>query len=155
MAMTLYEPAFAAIERWSDDPVAKNNALATVTLLGGLASPILAPIWGLGITHLGWRWAIAGSAIPLLAMIGIYHQVLGSAVPSAPQVAAAPLSLSPLLWWIGTAAFVSSFGAVVVLSYLPTYLTHRGYSLAVPTAVIATMGLAQVPARFFITKVLR
>src|SRR5690606_1356420 len=52
-AMTLYPPAFAAITRWfQPNPV---KALMLVTLLGGLASTIFAPLVSVLVEHFGWQ----------------------------------------------------------------------------------------------------
>lgn len=154
MAMVLYEPAFATIERWSADRFSKNGALATVTLLGGLASPIFAPVIGFLVHRLGWRGAVATSAVFLVIAAGIYHRIVANTGPEQTPRGRTPARMSPTLWWVGGASFVSSFGGVAVVAYLPTFLVHKGNALAVPTAIIAIMGLAQVPARFVIARVL-
>jgi hypothetical protein len=69
-------------------------------------------------------------------------------------VAAPPAPFTPLLWWLAAAAFLSSFGGVVFSSYLPTFLTTRGFALLIPSTVIAVAGAAQVPARFVIVRLL-
>lgn len=154
MAATLYEPAFAVIERWSDDPEAKNHALATVTLMGGFASPIFVPALGFAITHYGWRWAVAGGVVPLLATGLIYHRVLASETAAVNREPGPPAPFTPVLWWIAAAAFLSSFGGVVVSSYLPTFLTGRGFALSVPSMVIGCAGAAQVPTRLLTVRLL-
>ena len=55
MAATFYQPAFAALTRWyGRDRV---RALTTLTLAGGLASTVFAPITAALTEHLGWRRA--------------------------------------------------------------------------------------------------
>lgn len=53
MAATFYQPAFAALTRWwRPDHI---RALTTVTLAGGLASTVFAPLTAALADHLSWR----------------------------------------------------------------------------------------------------
>ncbi len=57
MAGTFYQPAFAALTRWwAPDHV---RALTIVTLAGGLASTVFAPLTAALADHLSWRAAYA------------------------------------------------------------------------------------------------
>ncbi|WP_405669462.1 MFS transporter [Streptomyces sp. NBC_00055] len=53
MAATIYQPAFAALTRWwAPDHV---RALTIVTLAGGLATTVFAPLTAVLADHLSWR----------------------------------------------------------------------------------------------------
>lgn len=53
MAATFYQPAFAALTRWlAEDRV---RALTIVTLAGGLASTVFAPLTAALAEHYSWR----------------------------------------------------------------------------------------------------
>jgi len=74
MAMTLYEPAFAAVVQWF--PSHRDRALLIVTLVGGLASTIFMPVAAWLLVRLGWRTAVealaallAATTIPLHALV--------------------------------------------------------------------------------------
>ncbi len=152
MALTQYEPAFALINRWYRSTTEKNRALIIVTLLGALAGPIFVPALGFAVTAWGWRAAVIGGAGALLATSLIYLGILEPGGPA--RNGGAPAGRFPrTLWWLGAAAFLSSFGGTTIAVHLPTYLVGRGESLAVPAGVIAAMGLAQFPARLLIAPV--
>ena len=55
MAGTLYPPAFAALTHWGGDR--RVRALTTLTLVGGLASTVFAPLAAGLDDWLGWRSA--------------------------------------------------------------------------------------------------
>ena len=55
MCSTFYQPAFAALTRWYDD--GRVRALTTLTLAGGLASTVFAPVTSALTGELGWRRA--------------------------------------------------------------------------------------------------
>ncbi|MBM4186790.1 MAG: MFS transporter [Gemmatimonadetes bacterium] len=147
MAMTLYEPAFALVDRWFDTTTDKNRALTIVTLCGALASPIFVPIASIAIENLGWRWMLVGAAGSLAATALIYRAVLAPARLRTLPTPADPPPFGASLWWLGSGAFGSAFGGVLISAFLPTYLALRGDSLAVAATVISAMGLAQFPAR--------
>jgi MFS family permease len=55
MALTLYPVSFTVVTNWFLRR--RGTALAVLTLLGGLASPIFLPLSGLLVSHLGWQTA--------------------------------------------------------------------------------------------------
>jgi MFS family permease len=150
MALALYEPAFALVDRWYATTTEKNRALTLVTLCGALASPIFVPLITWSIGWRGWRETLLGAAAVLASMALVYRLVLDSASPVDRPAPSKPPPFGPSLWWLGAGAFGSSFGGVVAATYLPTYLTTRGVGLDRAALVIAVMGLAQFPARVVI-----
>ena len=58
MAATLYEPAFAVVARARDNAHDRLKALATVTVLGGLASTVFLPLTASLNEAWGWRVAV-------------------------------------------------------------------------------------------------
>ncbi|MFN0177401.1 MAG: MFS transporter [Gemmatimonadales bacterium] len=147
MALALYEPAFALVDRWYDTTTEKNRALTIVTLCGALASPIFVPLITWSIGWRGWRETLLGAAAVLGSMTLVYRLLLGGGSAVARHPHSKPPPFGPSLWWLGAGAFGSSFGTVVVATYLPTYLTTRGVGLDRAALIIAVMGLAQFPAR--------
>ncbi len=55
MASILYEPVFAIVGRAFSDPEGRLRAIATVTVIGGLASTVFLPGTSALVTRFGWR----------------------------------------------------------------------------------------------------
>ena len=77
-ALTFYPVSFTVVANWFERR--RGAALATLTLLGGLASPIFIPLAGVLIQRFGWREALLllalaqiGIALPLHALIVRRH----------------------------------------------------------------------------------
>ncbi|MGA8114490.1 MAG: MFS transporter [Actinocatenispora sp.] len=78
MAGLLYPPAFAALTRWyGPDRV---PALTTLTLVGGLASTVFAPLTGQLAAHLSWRQVYLVLAV-LLGALTIPAHLWGLRLP--------------------------------------------------------------------------
>lgn len=65
MAATLYEPVFAIVGRAFADAEARLRAIATVTVMGGLASTVFLPGTTLLLAQSGWRMTVIVLAIIL------------------------------------------------------------------------------------------
>ncbi len=143
MAATFYQPAFAALTRWwGEDRI---RALTVVTLAGGLASTVFAPLTALLAEHMTWRESYAVLAV-LLAVITIPAHALALRGPWPPAPApprhhatdgTSIVAGRPFL--LLTAAFALSGLAVyaVVIGIVPL-LTERG---ADPTTAAWALGL--------------
>ncbi len=83
MAATFHQPAFAALTRWwAPDHV---RALTVVTLAGGLASPVFAPLTAVLADHLSWRHTYLVLATVLAAVtIPAHAPALRAPWPDAP-----------------------------------------------------------------------
>ena len=86
MSATLYPPAFAALTHWGGER--RVRALTAVTLVGGLASTVFAPLTAVLESSGSWRSAYAILAAPLAA----HHRV---ALARAPPPLDAPLATDP------------------------------------------------------------
>ncbi|MDX2973690.1 MFS transporter [Kribbella solani] len=73
MAALLYPPAFTALTYWYGPR--RSRALMTLTLVGGLASTVFAPLSGLLAAELGWRVTYVVLAAFLLATTGPIHLI--------------------------------------------------------------------------------
>ena len=71
MSSTFYQPAFAALTRWYR--AGRVRALTTLTLAGGLASTVFAPITAALTEELGWRRATLALAAVLLVLPAPLH----------------------------------------------------------------------------------
>ncbi len=81
MSATLYPPAFAALTHWGG--VRRVRALTVVTLVGGLASTVFAPLTAVLESAGSWRSAYAVLAVPLALTIGLHW--LGLRAPVDPS----------------------------------------------------------------------
>jgi MFS family permease len=141
MAATFYRPAFAAVTRWwGPDRV---RALTIVTLAGGLASTLFAPLTATLAGHLGWRTTYAVLAVILAAVTVPAHALaLRAPWPPAPPGASTTSRTSiarsrPFL--LLTLAFTfSGFAMYAVVFGLVPLLTERG---ADPTTAAWALGL--------------
>jgi MFS family permease len=70
MAATLYPPAFAALTVWGGHR--RLQALTALTLVGGLASTVFAPLTAVLESHLGWRDTYTVLAALLAGTVGLH-----------------------------------------------------------------------------------
>ncbi|MGW0748631.1 MFS transporter [Streptomyces sp. NPDC002587] len=141
MAATFYPPAFAALTRWwGPDRV---RALTVVTLAGGLASTVFAPLTALLAEHLSWRATYAVLAV-ILAVITIPAHALAlrapwpAAPPPPPAVDRTPVPRSRPFLFLAAAFTLSGFAMYAVVMGLIPLLTERG---ATPTQAAWALGL--------------
>ncbi|MEW2135708.1 MFS transporter [Streptomyces sp. NPDC005409] len=147
MAATFYRPAFAALTRWwGEDRV---RALTVVTLAGGLASTVFAPLTAVLAEHLTWRatyLVLAG----VLAVVTIPGHALALRAPwppaAAPHLAPGPASgpaverSRPFLL-LAAALTLSGCAMYAVVMGLVPLLIARG---ATPTEAAWILGLGGV-----------
>jgi MFS family permease len=67
MAAILYEPVFAMVGRAYRDADDRLRAIASITVMGGLASTVFLPGTSFLVARLGWRGAVAALAIIMAA----------------------------------------------------------------------------------------
>ncbi|MEV1118422.1 MFS transporter [Actinosynnema sp. NPDC049800] len=79
MAGVLYQPAFAALTRWHG-PEHRVGALTVVTLAGGLASTVFAPLTAALAAHLDWRQTYLVLAA-VLAVLTVPAHLFGLRLP--------------------------------------------------------------------------
>ncbi|MFI9580597.1 MFS transporter [Streptomyces sp. NPDC052236] len=141
MAATFYQPAFVALTRWwGPDRI---RALTIVTLAGGLASTVFAPLTATLAAHLGWRTTYAVLAVILAAVtIPAHALALRGAWPQAPPAPPAtsrtPTARSRPFLLLTLAFTFSGFAMYAVVFGLVPLLTERG---ADPTTAAWALGL--------------
>ncbi|QQQ73536.1 MFS transporter [Saccharothrix sp. 6-C] len=79
MAGVLYQPAFAALTRWHG-PERRVAALTVVTLAGGFASTVFAPLTAVLAAHLDWRQTYLVLAA-VLAVLTVPAHLFGLRLP--------------------------------------------------------------------------
>ncbi|WP_030931662.1 MFS transporter [Streptomyces sp. NRRL B-24720] len=152
MATTFYQPAFAALTRWwAPDHI---RALTVVTLAGGLASTVFAPLTALLAEHLSWRHTYLALAA-LLAVLTIPAHALAlrapwpPAPPTAPNHAdgTTPVTRTRSFWLLAAAFTLSAFAMYAVVVALVPLLLERGYSTAQAAWVLGIGGAGQTLGR--------
>lgn len=154
MAATFYQPAFAAVTRWwGADRV---RALTVITLAGGLASTVFAPLTAALAEHLSWRAAYAVlAAILALVTVPAHALALRAPWPAAPVEArdrpAAPQAdrvtrTRPFLL-LGAAFTLSGFAMHAVVFGLVPLLTERGASASTAAWALGLGGVGQTLGR--------
>ncbi|WAZ26642.1 MFS transporter [Streptomyces cinnabarinus] len=152
MATTFYQPAFAALTRWwAPDHV---RALTVVTLAGGLASTVFAPLTAALAAQLSWRHTYLVLAGILAAItIPAHTLALRAPWPDAPTApahavtgAAEAARTRPFLL-LATAFTLSGFAMyAVVVALVPLFL-ERGYTTSQAAWALGIGGAGQTLGR--------
>ena len=151
MAGVLYPPAFAALTRWYGPRSV--GALTVLTLAGGFASTIFAPITAALADHLDWRGVylvLAG----VLAVVTIPAHAVGLRRPW-PQVAETSatgqrprdiLTSRPFIALAAALALAACASHAAVVNLVPL-LTERGIGIGVAAVILGLGGAGQVLGR--------
>ncbi|MFI8515799.1 MFS transporter [Streptomyces sp. NPDC085460] len=152
MSATFYQPAFAALTRWyAPDHV---RALTIVTLAGGLASTVFAPLTAVLANHYTWRTTYLVLAVILAALtIPAHALALRAPWPPAPPAPTATghtpravIRSRPFLL-LGLALTLSAFAMYAVVVTLVPLLVERGYTTAQAAWVLGLGGAGQTLGR--------
>ncbi|MGW7073665.1 MFS transporter, partial [Streptomyces sp. NPDC054855] len=152
MAATFYQPAFAALTRWwAPDHI---RALTVVTLAGGLASTVFAPLTAALAGHLSWRATYAVLALVLAAVtIPAHAFALKAPWPKAPPApahttgGADAVARSRPFWTLAAALTLSAFTVSAVVVALVPLLLERGYSTTEAAWALGLGGAGQTLGR--------
>jgi MFS family permease len=154
MAGVLYQPAFAALTRWWGPR--RVTALTAVTLLGGLASTVFAPLTATLAEHLGWRQTYLVLAV-VLGAVTIPAHLFGLRGPwPHPDLADRPergtddpgtISRSRPFVLLVVAVALGTFSAFAVVVNQVPLLIGRGLSTTTAAWALGLGGLGQVLGR--------
>jgi MFS family permease len=165
MALTLYPVTFTVVANWF---VRKRGAaLAVLTLVGRLSSPICIPLSGTLVAHIGWRATLVVLglaqlllALPLHALVLRRHpEDLGLSPDGAPVPAAhlkMPLpgtslhqALRSFSFWMLTASLsLVTLGSTVVFVHQVAFMIGRGYDPILAATLSGMLGLVSLPGRY-------
>jgi MFS family permease len=161
MGAVLYPPAFAALTRWyGPDPV---RALTILTLAGGLASTVFAPLTAALAEALDWRQTylvLAG----ILAVVTVPAHWFGLRLPWPPRPPVARgqtdthprhvARTAPFVMLVVTfsLAALATFAAIINLVPL---LQERGLSTQVAAVALGLAGAGQVVGRLGYGRIVR
>ncbi|MFC9915814.1 MFS transporter [Streptomyces sp. NPDC059862] len=153
MAATFYQPAFAAVTRWwGPDRV---RALTVITLAGGLASTVFAPLTAALAQHLSWRLTYTVLAL-ILAVVTIPAHALALRAPwppaPAPSVATRPAdrpttARSRPFLLLATAFTLSAFAVYAVVIGIVPLMIERGASATTAAWALGLGGAGQTLGR--------
>ncbi len=158
LAGALYEPAFAVLVRTLGER--GRRGIASLTLIGGLASTAFIPLTYALIEQFEWRMALVALAlfnIVIAAPINFFtlagQSKLGSTERgrerTGPVLVAA--MRRPVFWWL-TIAFTAAICSIsAVVFHIVPMLSERGYALALVVSAVSLIGPAQVAGRFIVT----
>jgi hypothetical protein len=159
MAMTLYEPAFAIVARAQADPAQRLQALALVTVFGGVASTVFLPSTDVVVRTLGWRSAVVGLAIAVAVSTLLTQTLvlveLQAARPVDQPAREAPSRLDDeaghlFAWAVLTFAFASFASAGLTANLVPA-LAERHVSPATTALLGSAFGAMQLPGRLLLS----
>lgn len=165
MALTLYPVTFTVVANWF---VRKRGAaLAVLTLLGGLSSPLCIPLSGVLVAQIGWRatliaWAGAQLvlALPLHAFFLKRHpEDVGLSPDGGPRPAVQittelpGTSLSEALrssvfWTLTASLSLVMLGSTVVFVHQVAFLISRGSDPVLAATLSGLLGLVSLPGRY-------
>ncbi|WP_299532053.1 MFS transporter [uncultured Streptomyces sp.] len=153
MAATFYQPAFAALTRWwAPDHV---RALTVVTLAGGLASTVFAPLAAALADRLGWRDTYLVLALVLAAVTIPAHATALNApwpavTPATEEHAdASGIARSRPFGMLVAAMTLSAFATYAVVIALVPLMVERGFSLKAAALALGLGGAGQTLGRLF------
>ncbi|MEU9575581.1 MFS transporter, partial [Streptomyces massasporeus] len=152
MAATFYQPAFVALTRWwAPDHV---RALTIVTLAGGLASTVFAPLTAALADHLSWRHTYLVLAAILAAVTIPAHALALRApwpdaptAPAHPGAGAAEVGRSRPFLLLAAAFTLSAFAMYAVVVALVPLLLERGYTTSQAAWALGIGGAGQTLGR--------
>lgn len=164
-ALTFYPVSFIVVTNWFEHK--RGTALAVLTLLGGLASPLFIPFEGWMVSTAGWRTMLIllgllqlGIAMPIHGLILRRHpedlglSPDGEDISPTPQPGPLPgMTLAEALrrpaFWILTASLaLVMLGSTVVQVHQIPALIARGFNPVLAAAVAGGLGLASLPGRY-------
>lgn len=162
MAGNLYPPAFAAVTRWYGPR--RVFALTVITLIGGLASTVFAPVTEALAAFFDWRGVylvlavvLAATAIPIHAIVlrrrwpreesGDDDGAPVSADPDRQYARGVMRSRAYILMTVGL-TLGSTAGFAAMINMVPM-LVERGVSTALAAWILGLSGFGQVVGRLF------
>jgi len=165
MALTLYPVTFTVVANWFVRK--RGTALAVLTLLGGLSSPICIPLAGALVASMGWRATLIVLglsqlviALPLHAFLLRRHPedlgLLPDGEPAHAEQTQAPLPgatlsealRSPAFWMLTASLSFGMLGSMVVFVHQIAFIIGRGYDPVLAATLSGMLGLASLPGRY-------
>jgi len=166
-SLTFYSVSYTVVATWFARR--RGAALALLTLLGGLASPIFIPLAGALIPRFGWRGTVMTLALAQLCLALPLHALVvrrrpedlallpdGATLSSIPS--STPLSgltvaaalRTPAFWVLTGAYALATLASTVILVHGIAFLIGRGYDAVLAASIMGLVGLASLPGRLLL-----
>lgn len=160
MASLFYEPALGLVIRTVKVDGERLRALASVTVVAGLASTIFLPIMAFTVKRIGWRSTeIAIAVVVVVTSASLQRHVLPHFRPEPAQdpiaVAGAPPARvrRPAAFAVLAVVFVlSMLGGMALTTILIPVVVERGHSPTIAATVLAALGVMQLPGRIWMLR---
>ena len=159
-AAILYEPVFAIVGRAFSDPAGRMRAIATVTVMGGLASSVFLPGTAALTDRLGWRGAaIAIGVLIAVTTLIVWQIAFRDLAWSAQTIRDAIMSEAddgskvalPELPRFAAVFAVSAIVNSAVASNLVAALIDGGFAPTLAASIAGLFGIMQLPGRLLMT----
>jgi MFS family permease len=152
-SMVLYQTAFSVITHWYQER--RVRPLTIVTLAGGLASTIFAPLVAFLVTELGWRQAYLVLALILVVVTVPLHALLfgvpwhghGGRPKAVDREHVRRVTRSGRFVILQAAMAVMALGVFAVTINLVPLLIEHGASYQVAAVGLGILGVGQVAGR--------
>lgn len=165
-AMTQYPVSFTVAANWFHRR--RGSAMALLTVLGGLASPIFIPLAGWLLPRIGWRETLLvfgliqlGVVLPLALFTVRRHPedvgLFPDGAPSAAEAATTPLTgvgARPAMrrlpfWTLTLTNLAAQLGSNLLFVHQVAYMIDRGQDPVVAATLAGMVGLASLPGRYY------
>lgn len=153
MAALFYQPAFAALARWYEGE-ARTRALTVLTLSGGLASTVFAPVAAALTDHLSWRGAyLVLAGLLAVVTVPLHARCLRRPWPAVSRTATRPdgnvltVVRSRPFVLLTLALTLAGFTLYAIAVNLVPLLTERGLSVSLAAWALGISGVGQVLGR--------
>jgi MFS family permease len=165
-AMTQYPVSFTVVANWFHRR--RGAALALLTVLGGLASPVFIPLAGWLIPRIGWRETLVVFGLTHLLVVlplalltvrrhpedlglfpdGAVSAVAAKSTPQSGLGLRAALVRLPF-WTLALTILGSQLGSNVLFAHQVAYMIGRGQDPAAAATLAGMVGLASLPGRYY------
>jgi len=161
MASLFYEPVFGLVIRTVTNDSARLRALASVTVVAGLASTIFLPVMAFLLKQLSWRTMelVVGGTFVVTSWIlqRFVLPVMRPQLTEPPRTSAvaAPSARPrhPVTFAVLAITFVlSMLGSMSLTTLLIPVLVDRGHSATAGATVLAALGVMQLPGRIWLLR---
>jgi MFS family permease len=160
MASLFYEPALGLVIRTVKLDGERLRALASVTVVAGLASTIFLPIMAFTVRRIGWRSTeIAIAVLVVVTSASLQRYVLPSFRAEGSQQSTAASGAPPVrvrrpaAFAVLAVVFVlSMLGGMALTTILIPVVVERGHSPTIAAMVLAALGVMQLPGRIWVLR---
>jgi predicted MFS family arabinose efflux permease len=152
MSVLLYEGAFAALRERAD--LDFRRAVATITVVGGLASTVFWPLTRGLVEWVGWRGTAAAFALLHLAVVAPLHAMALRSLrqpartgPSEPRVEQRASRLGARVRWLAVSFALAAFVSGALAAHLDSLFTDLGVGAVWVMAAAVSFGPLQTAGR--------